>query len=129
MAATGSLPRDLGVGPARAKRTNAKPEQGVLNAVMMLCRTHPAVAWAARVNSGAYKTPDGRFIRFGFVGCSDIIGQMKDGGFLALECKSDRGAATEDQQAFIDRVRANGGCSGLVRSVDDAIATIKGYLG
>lgn len=124
----GSLIKDLGIGAPRAKRTNAAPEQQVLNSVLLLCRTHPAVAWAARINSGAYKTPDGRFIRFGFVGCSDIIGQMRDGSFLALEVKSQSGAITEDQQAFIDRVRKNGGCAGLVRSVDDAIATIKGYL-
>jgi hypothetical protein len=69
----------------RARRTNAKPEQGVLNAVMALLRAHPRVAWAARINSGAYKTPDGRFIRFGFPGCPDVIGQMKSGRILMIE--------------------------------------------
>lgn len=114
----------LGLKTPGPKRAQAAPERDVLNAVLAMLRTHPAVAWAARVNSGAYKTPDGRFIRFGFAGCPDILGQMKCGQFLAIECKSDIGRATEDQAAFIDKVLKFGGKAGIARCVEDALAIV-----
>lgn len=125
-------PTKLGARDPGLRRHNAKPEQGVLNAVLAMLRLHPAVAWAARINSGAYKTPDGRFIRFGFPGCPDIVGQMKPahsggaGAFLAIECKSDAGRATDEQAAFIDKVKQFGGKAGIARSVDDALAILEG---
>lgn len=108
-------------GPQRAR---GKPEQGVLNSVLSLLRVHRKVAWAQRMNSGAYKTPDGRFIRFGFPGCPDIIGQMRDGRILMIECKSDDGRVTEDQRAVLAKVRQHGGCAGVARNVDDALAIV-----
>ena len=122
----GTLIKDLKVGPARAKRTNAKPEQEVLNAVLSMLRVHPKVAWCARINSGAYKTPDGRFIRFGFVGCGDILGQMRDGRLLMMEVKAEHGRVTEDQEAMIAKVVGNRGLGGVVRSVDEALAIVEG---
>lgn len=108
------------------RRHNAKPEQGVLNAVMQALRLHPKVAWIARMNSGAYKTPDGRFIRFGFPGCPDIIGQMKDGRIIMIECKADGGRVTEDQAFMVERCTQNNGVSGIARSIEDAIAIVEG---
>ena len=99
------------------------PEGGVVKAVLELLTCHQKVAWAQRMNTGALKTKD-RFVRFGFRGCADIIGQLKDGRFLAIECKSHRGLLTDEQEAFLERVRKYGGISGLARSVDDAQAIL-----
>lgn len=118
-------PTRVGLRDPGPVRRNQHPEQNVLNAVMAALRLHPKVAWVARVNSGAYKTPDGRFIRFGFPGCPDILGQMKDGRILMIECKSEVGRATEEQQAVITRVIANNGVAGVVRSVEDALRIIE----
>lgn len=111
------------------KRHNKAPEKQVLNAVLSALRTHPKVAWVVRMNSGAYKTPDGRFIRFGFAGCPDLLGQMRTGALLMIECKSDVGRVSEDQQAVIDRVVQNGGHAGVARSVEDALAIVDQRLG
>jgi hypothetical protein len=119
-------PALMGAHPPGPKRTNAKPEAQVLNAVLLLLKTHPKVAWAARVNSGAYKTPDGRFIRFGFVGCPDILGQMKDGRLLAIETKAPGKHATDDQRAMLDKVTANNGRAGVARCVEDALRIVNG---
>lgn len=119
-------PTLIGARDPGPKRTNAKPEQGILNAVLAMLRTHPKVAWAARINSGAYKTPDGRFIRFGFVGCPDILGQMRDGRILMIETKAPGKHPTEDQQAMLDKATKHNGLAGVARSVDDALAIVEG---
>lgn len=107
----------------RVKRDN--PEQRILQAIMQALQYHPNVAWRARVNSGAYKTPDGRFIRFGFPGCPDILGQMKDGRILMIEVKSDSGSLTQEQRAMLDTVKTHKGCAGMARSVADALRIVE----
>ena len=46
-------------------RTNSRPEAAALVEVLKALRTHPAVAWAERMNTGAAKVGN-RFIRFGW---------------------------------------------------------------
>lgn|SRR5262245_13723769 len=117
-------PLVAGVRPPRARRRNAHPEQGVLNAVMQALRLHPKVAWRARMNSGAYKTPDGRFVRFGFPGCPDVIGQLRDGRILMLEIKSDGGRLTDEQRCMLELCCANNGVAGIVRNLEEMFAII-----
>jgi hypothetical protein len=109
-----------------ARRQNQHPEQGVLNAVLKVLRMHPKVALVWRINSGAYKMPDGRFVRFGFVGCPDIQGMLVGGRTFMIEVKSSRGRLTDDQEFVLAKVRANGGVSGVARSIDDALAIVEG---
>ena len=112
--------------PPGPKRFNKHPEQGVLNAVMKMLRYHPKVAWVVRINSGAYKTPEGRFIRYGFVGCPDLLGQMRDGRILMIEVKAAKGRLTDDQEFMLAKCRANGGVSGVARSIEEALAIVGG---
>ncbi len=120
------------LGLDKPERTRAAPvkrpgasESQVLSAVLALLRRHPAVAWVERMQVGAYET-DERYIRYGFVGLSDVIGQMKDGRLLAVEVKREHGGVVSAaQQAFIDRVRAHGGVSGIVRSATEAEMLIR----
>lgn len=89
------------------------PEADVLTQCSELLRISNKCAWFARMNTGAWKTEDGgRYVRFGFPGCSDILGQMKDGRVLAFECKREGKKPSEDQQAFLDTVALNNGLSG-----------------
>jgi hypothetical protein len=83
-------------------RKNRRPEAAALAEVLQTLRHHSAVAWAERQNSGAYK--DGaRFIRYGWPGCSDILGQLKDGRFLAVEVKAPGGKLRPEQALFLER--------------------------
>lgn len=100
-------------------------EADVLKSVLEFLRLHPRVGWVRRMNVGATESADGRYVKFGFTGCSDIIGQMKDGRFLAVEVKREIGGkATEGQLAFIYTVQKYGGVAGVVRSIDDVIKLI-----
>jgi hypothetical protein len=103
--------------PLKLKQTTV-PESAILAAVLTALRLHPRVAWAHRMNTGAYAVGD-RFVRFGFPGLADIIGQTVSGAFLAVECKRVGKEPTDEQRAFLDLVARSGGVSFVARSVDD----------
>lgn len=114
-------------GPAQIKADAGAKEAEVLSAVLALLRIHPKVGWVRRMNVGASENANGQYVAFGFKGCSDIIGQMKDGKFLAIECKREKGGiASEAQLKFINTVRTYGGVAGIVRSVDEAQKILEG---
>lgn len=115
--------------PKTFKLTPEVPlERDVLRAVLQLLRTHPAVAWAARINSGAATDERGQFFRFHQIaGCSDVIGQMKTGAFLAVEVKRPGEKPTEPQMLFLRMVEQYGGCAGWADSVDAAQAIVEGW--
>jgi hypothetical protein len=78
-------------------------------------RHHRRVAWVMRysVAHSMTFTPNGGRFKIGNAGVSDIIGQLKDGRFLAVEVKVAPNKATEKQQQFLDQVNRNRGV-GLV---------------
>ena len=111
-------------------------EADVQRAVLALLRQHPRVAWAHRFNSRMLDVPDRksktgfRPMRMAFKGCADILGQMKPrtgetaGAFLAVECKSTTGDATDDQIAFLQLVNKFGGIGFIARHPDDVLRYI-----
>lgn len=117
-------------GKAIASKRRPNPETGITSAVLQLLAYHPDVAWAERINSGAMKM-GGRYIKFGFTGCADVIGQMKahlGGALLAIETKSPGKYPTPEQRNFLRAVREAGGCAGVARSVDDAKKVIDDWV-
>ena len=63
----------------------------------------------------------GRFVRFGWPGCSDVLGQLKDGRLLAVECKARKGKLQADQAEFLALVRRFGGVAFLARDCRDVL--------
>ena len=78
------------------KRIHDKPEAAALLEVLKALNTHPAVAWCERMNSGAARM-GARFVRFGFKGCPDVLGQLKDGRLLGVEVKAKAGRLRPEQ--------------------------------
>ena len=107
----------------------APTEHQVQAAILRYLEVSPRVAWAERMNTGAIKIPAAngrdRFVRFGFPGCSDVIGMLKDGRLLAIEVKSKTGRVTDEQQKFLNLVAENKGVSLIARSVDDVMSVIE----
>ena len=99
-------------------RTNSRPEAAALVEVLKALRTHPAVAWCERMNTGAAKA-EGRFIRFGFKGCPDVLGQLKDGRLLGVEVKAQAGRLRPEQALFLERIRCAGGVAFVARDCRD----------
>ena len=63
----------------------------------------------------------GRFIRFGWPGCSDVLGQLRDGRFLAVECKSPTGRLRPEQTVFLERINGAGGVAFVARDCRDVM--------
>ena len=99
-------------------RTNSRPEAAALLEVLKALRAHPAVAWCERMNSGAALV-QGRFIRFGFKGCPDVLGQLRDGRLLGVEVKAQAGRLRPEQRLFLERIRCAGGVAFVARDCRD----------
>lgn len=102
-------------------------EAPILAAILEYLAIRQVYAW--RQNSGAVKLADKtgktRFVRFGFPGCSDIIGVIGheipewEGRPLAIEVKSPTGKATMEQLVFLGEIAKRGGLAFIARSVED----------
>ena len=99
-------------------RRNKRPESAALVEVIKALKTHPAVVWCERMNSGAAKVGN-RFIRFGFTGCPDVLGQLRDGRLLGVEVKSQTGRLRPEQSIFLERIRGAGGVAFVARNCRD----------
>lgn len=102
-----------------ARTTRPLSETNIQSNCLGYLKAHPKVVWAERMNSGRFAVKGARWVVFGFKGLSDIIGQLKNGAFLAVEVKQPGKKPTEDQQVFLDMVAKNGGCSVVAYSPDD----------
>lgn len=115
----------------RTRRTNRHVEGDIQNSILKYLVYRKDVAWAKRINTGAvkYKSTAGRdrFVRYGFAGCSDIIGQAKNGRFIAIEVKAPGKRPSELQKQFIDIVKSNGGYSGVARCLEDVDEILNSY--
>ena len=115
----------------RKRRNSTDPRSGsilerdVLRPVLEYLQRHRRVVWAQRISTGAgmLLRPDGSqyFIKFGFEGCPDILGQLTDGRLLAVEAKRPKGDRRRGQIVFINAAKKNRAVAGFVESVNDAI--------
>jgi len=96
----------------KTPRTNSRPEAAALVEVLKALRTHPAVAWCERMNTGAAKV-EGRFIRFGFKGCP-----------MGVEVKAQAGRLRPEQALFLERIRCAGGVAFVARDLRDVLRTL-----
>lgn len=105
-------------------------EQAVQSSIQLAATRAGCRLW--RNNVGALMDERGRLVRYGLCpGSSDLVGLVPVrvtpemvgqtiAVFAAVEVK-DRGQPTEQQQAFINLVRAMGGRAGVARSREDAL--------
>jgi hypothetical protein len=105
---------------------NAPPlERDVLKAVWKYLAHHPRVAWVTRLNSGTVMADFGADgvhpLRMNYKrGISDLIGQMRDGRFLACEVKREGANLMDHQREFLNEVLRHGGVAFVARSIEDA---------
>jgi hypothetical protein len=79
-----------------------------------------------RMNSGAYRTENGGFVRFGAKGMSDIYAIGPGGRSVWIECKRPKGGVVSPyQQSFIDCVKRHGGVAVIVTSLESLEIQLK----
>lgn len=121
--------------PVRKQRAARQPsgepsEAQILKAIMQLLKVHPKVARVWRQNSMVAEFQDRggrpRFVRANTAhGMSDIMGILKDGRTLAIECKSAKGTVKAHQHEFLNSISEAGGIAFVARSVDDVITKLE----
>lgn len=79
-----------------------------------------------RCNTGVFYTKDGRPVKIGEVGHSDLYGHNADGIAFYLEVKTPVGKASQEQLRFIEAMARSGAIAGFARSVEDAVRIVTG---
>ena len=77
-----------------------------------------------RCNTGTFYTRDGRTVKIGETGHSDLYGHRPDGRAFYLEVKTPVGRASKEQFDFIEAMYRNGAIAGFARSVKDAVRIV-----
>ena len=104
-------------------RKNDRPEAAALVEVLKALTAHPAVSWCERMNSGAVRIGK-RFVRFGWKGCPDVLGQLKDGRLIGVEVKAAKGKLRPEQAVFLERIRCAGGVAFMARDCRDVFCEL-----
>jgi hypothetical protein len=102
------------------KRHNDRPESAALIEVLRAIKAHPLVAWAERMNSGCASI-GARFVRFGWPGAPDVVGQLRDGRFLGVEVKAKAGRLRPEQAIFLERINGAGGVGFVAHDLRDVM--------
>lgn len=81
-----------------------------------------------RVNVGAFRTADGRFITSGVPkGFPDLFGFRKsDGKAVFIEVKTPKGRPSAEQKKFLEAMQKYGVIAGICRSAEEALNLING---
>lgn len=100
-------------------------ESHVVNACIRWLFAQGCYVW--RQNTGGHKQTytrkDGShgqtFIKYGTLGCADIIGVTPNGRFLAVECKAGNNGLSDPQELFGERIQEKNGIYIVAYGVDD----------
>lgn len=98
-------------------------EQTLVNQVIAYLKISGHYVW--RQNTGAMTTKEGRFIKFGHKGISDVLGVTNDGKFIAVECKVGKNKPSQFQTDFLEEINDHGGVGILAYTLDDVIRVLE----
>lgn len=79
-----------------------------------------------RTNSGVYYTKDGRPVRIGHRGQSDLQGHRPDGKCFYIEVKKPGEKPRQNQLDFIEAMKNSGAIAGWADSVEKAVDIVFG---
>lgn len=105
----------------------AKLENEVKRECLEICENHPNIIWAKRMNTGVLKGYGGKPVRFGFVGLSDIIGQVTGGVFFAWEVKRPGERPSTEQMEFLKTVAWSGGFCGWSDNAERLLSSLNDF--
>lgn len=117
----------------KGKAVRPRRERDTQHAILEALRAIPGVvAW--KTGAGSFRV-NGRYVRMGHRGVSDIVGwrqwRLTPTGefvlaqFIAVEVKQVGKQPTAEQRAFLDAVQAAGGLAVCAYSVDDVLAALR----
>ena len=78
-----------------------------------------------RTQCGQFFTRSGHRVSGLPKGFSDVMAILPGGRVAFIECKTDKGKLSVEQEKFLSRMKELGALSGVARSVDDALRICK----
>lgn len=81
-----------------------------------------------RTNSATLYTKDGRPVRIGIPGQSDLCGHRPDGRAFYIEVKKPGEKPRENQERFLRQMRDSGALAGIAHSVEEAVGIVFGNM-
>lgn len=99
-------------------------EAAILHRCMLALSEAGCTVFRAQV--GTFWTADGRPVRIGVPGHSDLYGFRPDGRMFFVETKSERGTLSADQKNFLQRMRSRGAVAVVARDPDDCVRLVLG---
>lgn len=93
-------------------------ESRLLYETMKVLGKHGAVY---RCNSGSVRLPNGKRFNGMPKGFSDIMFIRNDGVACFVECKTDKGKLSDEQERFLNRMRELNARAGVARSTKEAL--------
>ena len=104
-----------------------KPEKEIQDACMDYLGRHPFVAWVHVTTTGKMPIRGGKWVKLGYPGMGDIIGQLKNGRLLSVETKQPGQKPTAIQTDFMNHVNYHGGVALWCDSLDGLIEQFEGF--
>ena len=98
------------------KHTERMVQKACMDWLAFFKKSHDIIYF--RANSGAFKTQQGRYVKTGTPGLSDIC-CVWDNVFYGIEIKTATGRMSQSQKTFKKELEAAGGVYLLCRSVGD----------
>lgn len=100
------------VGIFKGDQIMGKPENAVTRAVRAELKEHGIFAF--KVWQGPFSKP----------GIADLLGVTPDGRFVAVECKTEKGRLSEQQQQFLKKVESHHGIAIVARGPLDVRSSL-----
>lgn len=93
---------------------------------LIRCELSRRGCFVQRTNSATLYTKDGRPVRIGIPGQSDLCGHRPDGRAWYIEVKRPGRKPRKNQQDFLDAMQNSGALAGVAHSVDEAVKIVFG---
>ena len=92
---------------------------------LIRCELSKRGCFVQRTNSATLYTKDGRPVRIGIPGQSDLCGHRPgDGRAFYIEVKRPGEKPRENQKRFLRQMRDSGALAGVAHSVEEAVAVV-----
>lgn len=93
---------------------------------LIRCELSKRGCFVQRTNSATLYTKDGRPVRIGIPGQSDLCGHRPDGRAWYIEVKRPGQKPRKNQQDFLESMRHTNALSGVAHSVEEAVGIVFG---
>ena len=101
------------------------PHTALVNSLLLALGSRPDLGKFWKQNTGAFRTEQGAYIRYGLVGAADISGVLVGGTRCEIECKTGTGKQSEAQKNFQAMIQEYNGVYIVARDIQNVILELE----